>query len=177
MGRYVLQPDTSVHWRRLPPHDPLKPAAVNLISLISTIAMAVGLAASLPQIARMATTRSSGGQSVLGWGMGLVTNLSMAYVNLFGFKAVALMASNLVNAGLCVAAMALITRFNSAPADDLADAELIPLRPTLMTPAADHAVLADMPTTEFAALREAVDAAGAHRERRAEATRELAFAA
>ncbi len=162
---------------------------MNLISLVSTIAMAVGLAASLPQIARMLRTRSSGGQSVLGWGMGLATNLSMAYVNLIGFGAVALMASNLVNAVLCVAAIALITRFNAAPADHPGQTDLVELPPLpyvyatidplahVSARAADHAVLADMPTTEFVALREAVDAASSHRERRAAGAETLAYAA
>lgn len=146
-----------------------KPVAVNLISLLSTIAMTVGLAASLPQIGRMLRTRSAGGQSLVGWGMGLVTNLSMAYVNLFGFGAAALMASNLLNAGLCVTAMALITRFNgpaAAGADDLAEATVIPMRPTLVEPLSDHRHLADMPTTEFVALSEAIAAASDHRAQR-----------
>lgn len=145
-----------------------KPAAVNLISLLSTIAMTVGLAASLPQIARMLRTRSAGGQSLVGWGMGLVTNLSMAYVNLVGFGAVALMGSNLVNGALCLTSMALIVRFNAPNAvqDDLAEATVIPMRPTLVAPASDHVHFADMPTTEFVALREAVAAASDHRAQR-----------
>lgn len=141
--------------------------------------MAVGLAASLPQILRMIRTRSSGGQSVLGWGMGLITNLSMAYVNLFGFGAAALMASNLLSAALCVAAMLLILRFNGARGDDLAGAEVIELRPAagLDAPPAHHGHLANMPTTEFVALREAVHAVSEQREQRAVGERELAHAA
>lgn len=142
---------------------------MNLISLLSTIAMTVGLAASLPQIARMTRTRSAGGQSLVGWGMGLVTNLSMAYVNLVGFGAVELMGSNLLNGALCLTAMALIVRFNAPEADDdLAEATVIPMRPTVV-PAPEmhaHAHFADMPTTEFVALREAVAAASDHRAQR-----------
>lgn len=151
---------------------------MNLISLLSTIAMTVGLAASLPQIARMYRTRSAGGQSIVGWGMGLVTNLSMAYVNLVGFGAAALMASNLLNAGLCITAMTLISRYAVAPAatpvDDLDRAEVIQLR-EVPAPVADHGVLADMPTTEFVALRDAIAAAGHHRAARAQ-ERELVAA-
>jgi len=164
---------------------------VNPISLLSSIAMAVGLAASLPQILRMVKTRSSGGQSVLGWGMGLITNLSMAYVNLFGFGAAELMVSNLISGGLCVVAMLLIVRFNGEPivADDLAQTTLIELRPALHIagaqapagrPVAPNRVLADMPTTEFVALRDAVHAADAHRAERADGAsedRQLAYAA
>lgn len=142
---------------------------MNLISLLSTIAMTVGLAASLPQIGRMLRTRSAGGQSLVGWGMGLVTNLSMAYVNLVGFGAVALMGSNLVNGALCLTAMALIVRFNAPEAavrDELASATVIPMRPTVVPSSPDHAHFADMPTTEFVALREAVAAASDHRAQR-----------
>lgn len=132
--------------------------------------MTVGLAAALPQIARMLRTRSAGGQSVVGWGMGLVTNLSMAYVNLVGFGAAALMASNLMNAGLCVTAMALILRFNGSTeagaGDDLATATVAPRRLAPMPALHDHHHFADMPTTEFVALTEAVAAASDHRAQR-----------
>jgi hypothetical protein len=147
---------------------------VNAISLLSTLAMAMGLAAALPQILRMFMTRSSGGQSVLGWGMGLMTNLSMAYVNLFGFGAKTLMLSNVVSAVLCIAAMLLIVRFGSpedAPVfdEDLAVTEPVQLRavpPVAAAPIASHGVLVDMPTTEFAALRDAVLSVGEVRQRR-----------
>jgi hypothetical protein len=136
--------------------------------------MALGLAAALPQIMRMFTTRSSGGQSLLGWGMGLLTNLSMAYVNLFGFGAKALMLSNVFSAALCVAAMALIVRFGTAE-DDVLVAELAELQTIAPVPvpaaraagAASHGALVEMPTTEFVALREAVLSVGECRERRA----------
>lgn len=144
---------------------------MNTISFLSSIAMAVGLAAALPQILTMLRTRSSGGQSVVGWGMGLVTNLSMAYVNLFGFGAAALMASNLLSAALCVAAMLLIVRFGARRSDDQTDAdgaataEFPALRtvpasmPVRAGRAPDHGTLADLPTTEFIAISEAVAAA------------------
>lgn len=143
---------------------------MNLISLLSTIAMTVGLAAALPQITRMMRTRSAGGQSVVGWGMGLVTNLSMAYVNLVGFGAAALMASNLLNAAMCVAAMGLIVRFNGGSTDvvtgDLAATSVVPLRPAILPAEPDHGHFADMPTQEFVALSEAVAAASDHRAQR-----------
>ncbi len=152
-------------------HLPQKPAAVNSISLISSIAMAVGLAASLPQILRMLRTRSSGGQSVLGWGMGLITNLSMAYVNLFGFGAKALMISNLVSGLLCVTAMLLIVRFASIGVgdeaqayDDLEQTTEIKLR--AVPQPVHHDTFVNLPTTELVALSEAVLAARDTRERR-----------
>lgn len=142
---------------------------MNSISLLSSIAMAVGLAAALPQIIRMHRTRSSGGQSVMGWGMGLITNLSMAYVNLFGFGAAALMASNLVSAVLCVAAMALIVRFG-ADADDLAATDVVQLRPVAPSVPVHHGALVEMPTQEFVALRDAVHAVSETRDRRTAGT-------
>jgi hypothetical protein len=163
--------------------SPQSPSAVNSISVISTIAMAVGLAASLPQIVRMLATRSSAGQSVLGWGMGLVTNLSMAYVNLFGFGAKALMISNVFSALLCVTAMLLIVRFGAgtaargitesdrvqpaaAPAierDPAIEAFAAQLR--ALPPLASESALVDLPTTEFVAISEAVLAAKGRRDR------------
>ncbi|MBO9534147.1 MAG: hypothetical protein J7513_14345, partial [Solirubrobacteraceae bacterium] len=84
---------------------------MNSISIASTIAMAVGLAAAFPQIVRMLSSRSANGQSIVGWGMGLVANGAMAYVNLAGFGAVLLAASNALSGTLCVVAMLLIARF------------------------------------------------------------------
>jgi hypothetical protein len=147
---------------------------VNSISLISSIAMALGLAASLPQILRMTSTRSAGGQSVVGWAMGFVTNLSMGYVNFFGFHATALTISNLVSGSLCVAAVLLITRFNAAaPTDDLSQTTEIPLprgpQPLhAHRPEAHHGHLLGMPTVEFVALREAVLAAEGTRRQRSD---------
>ncbi|MEN0015047.1 MAG: hypothetical protein AAGC46_16890 [Solirubrobacteraceae bacterium] len=137
---------------------------MNSISILSTLAMAVGLAAALPQILQMVRTRSASGQSALGWGMGLVTNLSMAYVNEVGFGAKALMASNLLSGTLCLAAIALIGRFGAAAdvASDVA-APAMPIagrihpRPVVVPLAPEHqGSLVEMPTTEFAALRDAI---------------------
>lgn len=156
---------------------------MNSISLISSIAMAVGLAASLPQIVRMLSTRSAGGQSVVGWGMGFLTNVSMGYVNFFGFHATALTISNAFSALLCVTAMVLIVRFNEAsPTDDLDRTTEIPLvrGPYPQFPdlageersRAHHGELLGMATSEFAALREAVLAVDdTRRERSADGVR------
>ncbi|MDO9355885.1 MAG: hypothetical protein Q7T55_19460 [Solirubrobacteraceae bacterium] len=157
---------------------------MNSISVISSIAMAVGLAAALPQIVQMVSTRSSGGQSVLGWGMGLVTNLSMAYVNLFGFGAKALMISNVFSALLCVTAMLLIVRFGAGARGDLGGAdharqhsapaavgdadpaiEAFAAQLRALPPLASESALVDLPTTEFVAISEAVLAARDRRER------------
>lgn len=118
--------------------------------------MAVGLAAAFPQIARMLRSRSAAGQSSAGWAMGLLANTCMGYVNLRGFDAQLLAASNALSAMLCVAAIALITRFAAEEAEEPASTSLGhgaaqgSARPV-------HHVLADLPTTEFVALRSAID--------------------
>jgi hypothetical protein len=144
---------------------------MNSISLVSTIAMSVGLAAALPQILQMLRTRSSSGQSVLGWGMGLVTNASMAYVNLIGFHSTPLAASNLLSASLCVAAMGLIVQFRGP---ELAERELDELpAPVAIIPLhrmtdAHHHALHELPTRELVALTDTVLAARDVRQQRAE---------
>lgn len=159
--------------------------ALNSISLASTIAMAVGLAAALPQILRMLGSRSANGQSQLGWAMGLIANASMGYVNLFGFHAQLLAASNALSATLCIAAMFLIAQF--APRGASADTE-----PTLLVdfdaeallghhsmriaPPAHH-VLAELPTREFVALRAAVHEVDAFRADQARRADQLTWAA
>lgn len=143
---------------------------VNSISLASSIAMAVGLAAALPQIVRMLRSRSAAGQSSAGWAMGLLANVCMGYVNLRGFDAELLAASNALSGLLCIAAIALITRF----AGDEATAEPASSTPTGLGSARPvHHVLADLPTTEFVALRSAIDEVEELRSKRSGGEREL----
>lgn len=164
---------------------------MNSISFASTIAMAVGLGAAFPQILRMLASRSANGQSPLGWAMGLIANTSMAYVNIAGFHAHLLAASNLLSATFCVTAMLLITRFAgssdaeidsvvgevaAAPEDDLAFAPVVARSDLRVVPPV-HEVLADLPTTEFVALRAAIDEIDAFRADRARRDDKLTFAA
>jgi len=112
---------------------------MTLVTILSTCAMLLGLGGIVPQLARMVRARSAGGQAPLGWGMGCAAHASMAYVNFFGFHSVLLSASNVVAGSLCATAIVLITtlgRRRSGPAPAFAFDE--------------------MPTHEFAALREAV---------------------
>lgn len=163
---------------------------MNSVSFASTIAMAVGLGAAFPQILRMLMSRSANGQSPLGWGMGLIANASMAYVNVAGFHAHLLAASNMLSAMFCVAAMLLISRFagaaDDASTDELAatpashdDLALAPVvaRAELRVVPPVHEVLADLPTTEFVALRTAIDEIDAFRADRARRDDKLTFAA
>lgn len=155
---------------------------MNSISFASTIAMLVGLGAAFPQILRMLLARSANGQSSLGWAMGLVANASMGYVNLVGFHAHLLAASNALSATLCVAAIVLITRFGAPTAevlttDDLAGAPVVATAAELRVVPPVHDVLADLPTTEFVALRAAIDEVDAFRADRARRDDRLVWAA
>ncbi len=151
------------HLRRTFPRTTQPSVPVNTISLASSIAMAVGLAAALPQILRMLRTRSAAGQSAAGWAMGLLANVCMGYVNLRGFDAHLLAASNALSGLLCVAAIALITRFQSTGAAAVAAPAALDAPPTAASALGGsaarpvHHVLADLPTTEFVALRSAID--------------------
>jgi hypothetical protein len=111
---------------------------MTLVTLLSTLAMLLGLGGILPQLGRMLRSRSAGGQAPLGWAMGCAAHASMAYVNFFGFHSVLLSASNVVAGSLCAAAIVLIATLGR---DE-------PARPAF--------AFDDMPTGEFAALREAV---------------------
>ena len=111
---------------------------MTLVTLLSTCAMLLGLGGILPQLARMVRTRSAGGQAPLGWGMGCAAHASMAYVNFFGFHSVLLSASNVVAGSLCATAIVLIAALGRRGA------------------AAPAIALDELPTQEFAALRDAV---------------------
>jgi hypothetical protein len=129
---------------------------MSLITIFSTVAMVLGLGGILPQLARMISKRSAAGQSPTGWGMGLVANLSMAYVNATGFGAAMLCAYNLATGLLCAAAMGLVLVLGRR-----GEPAATPLF-----------VVDDMPTQELHGLREAILAAEASRR-----TREPALAA
>jgi hypothetical protein len=111
---------------------------MTLVTILSTLAMLLGLGGILPQLARMLRSRSAGGQAPLGWGMGCAAHASMAYVNFFGFHSVLLSASNVIAGSLCAAAIVLIATLGR---DE---------------PAPPALAFDDIPTAEFAALREAV---------------------
>jgi hypothetical protein len=126
-----------------------------LISVLSTVAIAFGIGANLPQISRMMRSRSAAGQSPVGWAMGAVTNLCLAYVNLVGLGATFLGLANLMTVVLCSIAISLTLRFGGGVANDAAPVTA-PARP-------GHDTLVEMPTQELVLLREAVDSAAQRR--------------
>jgi hypothetical protein len=126
-----------------------------LISVLSTVAIAFGIGANLPQISRMMRSRSAAGQSPVGWAMGAVTNLCLAYVNLVGLGATFLGLANLTTVVLCSVAIALTLRFGGEVAS------AVGAQPARSTP--DHDGLHELPTQELVLLREAVDSAARRR--------------
>jgi hypothetical protein len=105
------------------------------ITILSFFAVVIGLFSSVPQIMAMLSKRSAAGQSPTGWGMGLVVNLTMAYVNFAGLHASMLGLGNIISALLCFIAVAC----------------------TLQLPRhIEHRSVLDLPTQEFEVVRELV---------------------
>lgn len=170
-----------------------------LVSVLSSVAIVFGIGANLPQIARMHRSRSAAGQSPVGWIMGAVTNLCLAYVNLVGLGATLLGAANLGTVVLCSIAVALTLRFGESGHVEAAAAAPASVAATPGIPAgiasivaSSHDTMVDMPTQEFTLINDAVRAAEQRRvawreEQRAagasvidadpDSTGELAFAA
>jgi hypothetical protein len=134
-----------------------------LVSVLSSVAIVFGIGANLPQIARMHRSRSAAGQSPVGWIMGAVTNLCLAYVNLVGLGATLLGAANLGTVVLCSIAVALTLRFGAsgqveAAAVATASPAAAPAEIASIV-ASSHDTMVDMPTQEFTLINEAVRAA------------------
>ncbi|MBF6620650.1 MAG: PQ-loop repeat-containing protein [Patulibacter sp.] len=139
-----------------------------LVSVLSSVAIVFGIGANLPQIARMHRSRSAAGQSPVGWIMGAVTNLCLAYVNLVGLGATLLGAANLGTVVLCSIAVALTLRFGESGHVEETAGVVGPhaVGPHSVAPAgiasivaSSHDTMVDMPTQEFTLINEAVRAA------------------
>ena len=78
---------------------------MTVVNLISVAAMALGLGGILPQLARMARSRSAAGQAPSGWATGLCAHLSMTYVNAAGLHAPILALYTSCSATLCAVAL------------------------------------------------------------------------
>lgn len=132
-----------------------------LVSVLSSVAIVFGIGANLPQIARMHRSRSAAGQSPVGWIMGAVTNLCLAYVNLVGLGATLLGAANLGTVVLCSIAVALTVRFGESghrDAPTVGSASVAPVGIASLV-ASSHDTMVDMPTQEFTLINDAVRAA------------------
>jgi hypothetical protein len=118
-----------------------------LFTLISTIAVLVGIVGIVPQLVTMQQTGSAGGQSTLGWALGAAANLALGFVNGMGNHAFVLAAGNLLNLTGCLTAVCLVQRFRGTPAT---------AGETHPQPHPVRNAVAEMHTQEFVVLREAV---------------------
>lgn len=123
---------------------------MSFITLLSTLAIVIGLASGLPQLATMTRNRSASGQSALGWSLGAFVNTMMAYVNFAGYHAAALAGGNVLSVLICLTAVALVLRFGTQ------DAGVPPAAtPLAVVPASGDVIpVSDLATHEFWTLRE-----------------------
>jgi hypothetical protein len=112
---------------------------ITLITTLSMLAAVIGIASIAHHLATMFRTRSSSGQSTLGWSLGITANLALAFVNILGYRAPVLAAGNLLSFLGCLTAVCLVRRYRKHHAEH---------------PGAG--AVEDMHTHEFVALREAV---------------------
>lgn len=110
-----------------------------VITSVSMLAVMIGVTGIVPQLVTMLRNRSSKGQSLLGWSLGITANLALAFVNAFGNHAPALAIGNVLSFSGCLTAVFLVWRYPAEPRRAPVDA-----------------LVTDMHTGEFAALRDAV---------------------
>ena len=110
-----------------------------VITSISMLAVMIGVTGIVPQLVTMLRNRSSTGQSMLGWSLGFTANLALAFVNAFGNHSPVLAIGNVLSFTGCLTAVLLVWRYPREP-------EAAPV----------EAIVTDMHTQEFVALREAV---------------------
>jgi len=108
-----------------------------LIATISMLAAVIGIGGIVPQLITMLRTRSSAGQSPVGWTFGFITHTALAFVNLLGYHAYVLGSGNLLSLSGCLTAVYLVRRYRARA------------RPALEA-------VSEMQTQEFEVLRETV---------------------
>jgi hypothetical protein len=127
------------------------------ISIASSFAIVLGFAGTLPHIRTMLRTRSSDGQSPLGWMIGITVNVLTGYVNLAGLGAVMLGVGNVLAGTFSAIALACVVRFRGGSPASAA----IAARPAAAAPvAAFH----ELPTGEFHTIKSLIDEEHARRE-------------
>jgi hypothetical protein len=110
------------------------------IATISMLAVLVNVSCNVPQLVTMFRTRSSSGQSILGWALAFAANAALGFVNRFGYHSTVLAIGNVLSASACLTAICLVRLYRRAPAGE--------------PPVVDS--VTDMRTQEFIVLREAV---------------------
>lgn len=133
---------------------------MSFISIASTFAIVLGFAGTIPHIRTMLKSRSSGGQSPLGWSMGISVNVLTGYVNLAGPGAIMLGVGNVLAGTFSVIALTCVVRFRHGAAEHAAVAV------AAVVPEQARALFAfhELPTGEFDALKSLIDEEHARRE-------------
>jgi hypothetical protein len=114
------------------------------IVVLSLVAAAVNISSIVPQLLVMLRSRSSDGQSSLGWMLAATCSGSLLFVNAVGFHAFVLATGNLLSVTLCVTAALLARRFRTDEDS-----------PAVLETISEEAVT-EMATGEFQALAEVV---------------------
>jgi hypothetical protein len=118
-----------------------------VITSISMLSVLIGVTGIVPQLVTMLRNRSSAGQSKLGWSLAFTANFALSFVNAFGNHAPVLAIGNVLSFSGALTAVFLAFRFPAEPEPELAaDPAAAPV----------DALVTDMHTGEFAALRDAV---------------------
>jgi hypothetical protein len=120
------------------------------ITTISMLAVVINVTCNVPQLVAMLRTRTSSGQSSLGWGLALAANSALAFVNWFGYHSPVLTVGNVLSLSACLTAIGLVRFYRHAPADES------PVAPLAAT-------VTDMRTQEFVVLHDVVLAEHARR--------------
>jgi len=117
------------------------------ITTVSMLAVIINVTCNVPQLVAMFRTRTSSGQSSLGWGLGFTANSALAFVNWFGYHSPVLAIGNVLSLSACLAAIGLIRLYRHPPAEE----------PIVADPAMPLAhTVTDMRTQEFVVLRDVV---------------------
>lgn len=130
---------------------------MTLISIASSFAIVLGFAGTLPHIRTMVRNRSSNGQSPAGWLIGIAVNVMTGYVNLAGLGAVMLGIGNVIAGTFAAIALACVVRY-ARPADQTEPAL------AAVPDARPLAVVHELPTGEFHAIKLLIDEEHARRE-------------
>lgn len=131
---------------------------MTLISIASSFAIVLGFAGTLPHIRTMVKSRSSNGQSPLGWMIGITVNVLTGYVNLAGLGALMLGVGNVLAGTFSAIALACVVRFRGGPAAEAGQVAVATADPQPV--AAFH----ELPTGEFHAIKLMIDEEHARRE-------------
>jgi hypothetical protein len=129
---------------------------MTLISVASSIAIVLGFAGTLPHIRTMVRSRSSNGQSPTGWLIGITVNVMTGYVNLVGLGAVMLGIGNVLAGTFSSIALGCVVRYRRPREAAVAVAPAAAPSRTLAT-------VHELPTGEFHAIKQLVDAEHARR--------------